>query len=206
MSSRINPMRLVAALAALALWAACGTADETYVDSAVAGGDVDPSLDSMMATMPSQVPTTDAGIIELELSIDRSEVQAANLALERARDADVKEFARQMVEDHAKDTTAIGQLALRENIVATGTVAGGGILESMKESHERTMEVLRSSTGAEFDRAYMDAMVARHQQVLDVLQHAHHGVQNAQLQNHVSAAISMVQRHLERALEVVRTL
>ena len=198
--------RSATAFAVMTVLAACGPTGENRVDTTTAAGNVEPSMDTVLASEPAELPTTDAGVVELEMAIDRHEVEVAKLAIDKTEQAEVKRFAREIADEHARDTTAIGHLALREKIVATGLSPGGGILGTLKTSHEKTMEALRASSGAAFDRSFMDAIVDGHQQALEVLQHTHHGVQNAQLQNHVSSAITMAQRHLDRAIALVRAM
>lgn len=199
-------LRSATACALMTVLAACGPTGEGQIDTTTAAGDVEPSIDTTLATEPAELPTTDAGVVELEMAIDRYEVEAAKLAIDKAEHAEVKRFAREIADEHARDTTAIGQLAMRERIVATGLTPGGGIVGTLRTSHEKTMEALRASSGVAFDRSFMDAVVDGHQQALEVLHHTHHGVQNAQLQNHVSSAIAMTQRHLDRAIALVRAL
>jgi predicted outer membrane protein len=52
----------------------------------------------------------------------------------------------------------------------------------------------------------MNAQVAAHQQVLDLLQRAQGQAQNASLQQHLTTATQGVQKHLERAQQIQQTL
>jgi putative membrane protein len=198
---------LLLAAACCATLAACGDtrdANDTG-DTLAVGGDVAMSGDSAAgaAAAAMDVPTTDAGAVDLLTTIDRAEVEAGRLAQEEARDAQVSAFAREMIQTHNRDIRQVEQLSRQAAIstagggatpdtAAPGTdtsttrmkqpgAAGTGAVTALHASHQATMERLRNLEGADFDSAYMSAMVSGHQQALDLLQRVENNVQNAQL-------------------------
>jgi putative membrane protein len=110
---------------------------------------VEGSHDGGTAKMPTMAPEFVAhaardGIAEVELG---------KLASARAASEDVKQFARRMVDDHSKANDELKSLASSKNIpVPTDTDA----------EHKMLMDKLGKVSGAEFDRAFMDAMVTDH--------------------------------------------
>jgi putative membrane protein len=82
-----------------------------------------------------------------------AEVELGKLASARAASDDVKQFARRMVDDHSKANDELKSLATSKNIpLPTDTDA----------EHKMLMDKLGKVSGADFDRAYMDAMVKDH--------------------------------------------
>ncbi|HSA55284.1 MAG TPA: DUF4142 domain-containing protein [Gemmatimonadaceae bacterium] len=220
---------LVAAVG-IAAMAACGEAADDRGDTLAAGGDVAMSGDSAAgaAARAMDVPTTDAGAVEVMTTIDEAEVEAGQLAVEKARNDQVRAFAREMVQAHGRNARQVEQLAQRAGVTtgtsgardtgaagaartdtgaaAGATMGGTGVLAALHESHQRTMQRLRDLQGADFDSAYIAAMVSGHQQALDILQRAQNNVSNAQLEQHFTEAISTVRQHLDRAREVQQGL
>lgn len=93
----------------------------------------------------------------------------------------------------------------------TGAAAqGAGMMSNtmtqLQQSHEQAMTQLRTATGAEFDRAYMDNQVTAHQQTLDVLRQHSTSVQNSDLRGKVSAMEKDVADHLRRAQDITQKL
>jgi len=82
-----------------------------------------------------------------------AEVQMGQLAADKATDPDVKTFAQRMVTDHTKANDELQQLA---------STKGWTLPTAMDAKQRATKARLDKSTGAAFDRAYMNAMVADH--------------------------------------------
>ena len=81
------------------------------------------------------------------------EVQAGNLALQKAQSADVKNFAQRMINDHGKANAELAALATAKGLALPTELAG---------DHQHAFEHLSSLSGAEFDKAYMHHMVENH--------------------------------------------
>jgi len=81
------------------------------------------------------------------------EVKLGQLAIEHAESADVKRFARRMVEDHGKANTELTSLA-KEKSAPVPMDAG--------PEHKVALAKLAALSGAAFDKAYMAQMVEDH--------------------------------------------
>lgn len=119
-------------------------AGQPSVDHGVQG-----SLDAGAAKMPTTAPE----FVAHAARDGMAEVELGKLATARAASEDVKQFARRMVDDHSKANDELKTLATSKNIsVPTDTDA----------DHKMLMDKLGKVSGAEFDRAYMNAMVSDH--------------------------------------------
>jgi putative membrane protein len=143
----------------------------------------------------SNAALTDADIISVIHAVNQGEVDAGKLASTKASNADVKSFAREMVKDHEAMDAKGSKLAS-----SAGGTAQNRLSDSVTSANHATSSQLQSAgSGAAFDKAYVDAQVAGHQNALTFLQRAQSSAQNADLKKLISSAIPDVQKHLDRA-------
>jgi putative membrane protein len=89
------------------------------------------------------------------------EVELARLAPERSTDNEVKKFAQLIVDDHMKSLNGLKGIAAQHNVEVPTALDG---------RHARLRDKIAKWHGTEFDRAYMDAAIDGHEQVLDMLE------------------------------------
>ena len=89
-----------------------------------------------------------------------AEVELAKLALQKSQNADVKKFAQTMVTDHTKANDELKGLATKKNVT----------LPTDLGSHKSTLDDLNGKTGADFDKAYVAAMVDDHEEDVDLFE------------------------------------
>ena len=87
-----------------------------------------------------------------------AEVELGKLATSRAQSADVKQFAQRMIDDHSKANNELKSLASSKNLPVPGDTDA---------EHKMLMDRLGKLSGAEFDRAYMKAMVSDHDHAVE---------------------------------------
>ena len=90
-----------------------------------------------------------------------AEVELGRLAADRASSPDVKKFAKMMVDDHTRAGNELKQITTQYNVSQpTG----------LDDKHRDLKDRLSKLRGADFDKAYMDAMVDGHKDVVDKLE------------------------------------
>src|SRR5687768_12352263 len=171
----------VAALAGVAIgMVACGGGDDAATDSAnVAAGEVARADSAATATSPGAgTPTTpapmtitggDSEIAQFMAVVDAGEVQAGRVAQRQARNAQVKSFARTLVNEHTSSLRQTRQIARTANItldttmLSTAATTGAGATASattppltgaagqVHTMHQQTMQRLQNLQGADFD-------------------------------------------------------
>lgn len=109
----------------------------------------------------------DAEIMAALQAADSGELQAAELAVEKAHRIDVKSFARRMSKEHSSSQAKLAGIAADQNIAG----AESDFSLSLRTHAQESLAALRSLAGADFDRSYVDGMVADHQALLDALDH-----------------------------------
>lgn len=82
------------------------------------------------------------------------EVKLGKLATEHAGNDAVKKFGQRMVDDHSKANKELKDLAAKKGIT---------LPTSLDQKHQTMIDKLSKMNGADFDRAYMSAMVKDHQ-------------------------------------------
>lgn len=188
-----------AGLAALAgtlmvLAGACGDAgtdesamvDTTTAAPAAAAGD-----------MAAGGVISDAEIVSQVTAANASELSASSIAADRATNAQVREFAQRMIDEHQAAQGQVDSLAVR-----MGVTAEVPAMDTLAQAFEQRREALEGLSGAEFDREYMAMQVEMHQSTLDMLNQSMSATQNSDLQATLQALIPTVQSHLDQAREI----
>lgn len=105
----------------------------------------------------AQARRTDSRLFINEMTIvGLTEVRLGQMAAERGARADVKAFGQVMVKDHSAANAELAQVAAEMKIVPPTDI---------DKKHGELVERLAKLSGAEFDRAYIMAMVEGHQAV-----------------------------------------
>lgn len=87
------------------------------------------------------------------------EIESSRLAETKAQDVAVKAFARQMIADHTKATAEM-QAALKADKVAAPVPA------ALDPAHQAQLDGLSGASGTAFDRAYVSAQKAAHDEAV----------------------------------------
>lgn len=128
--------------------------------------------------------------VTMAASSDLFEVQSGQLAATNSKEASIQQFAQMMVADHTK--------ASQELKIAAGD-AKITVPAQMIDKHTAEFEKLKNAQGAAFDKAYIEAQVAAHQEALQLMQSYAQGGDSEPLKAHATKASPIVQRHLEHA-------
>jgi putative membrane protein len=127
---------------------------------------------------------------------DMTEAHEGQMAEEQANRADVKAFAKTLVQDH---TESYGQL--------TGLAAkvGVSIPKGINTAQDRTIRQLVHLKGAGFDREFSRDEIAAHRHAIAVFKHeAEHG-QDADIKAYAAKMIPVLEKHLHLAEECAKT-
>ncbi|CAH0153517.1 hypothetical protein SRABI27_03393 [Pedobacter sp. Bi27] len=116
-----------------------------------------------------------------------AEVELGKLALEKSSNSQVKEFATMMVKDHGMANTELMAIAKQKNITLPSTV---------DDEHKKKMDDLSKKTGADFDKAYVDAMVSGHKSTLKLMEDESRDGKDADLKSFATKTAPIVQSHL----------
>jgi len=116
------------------------------------------AADSAMSVAPS-----DGEIAQIVMVINHNEVEAGKMAKKKSKNMEVKEFADMMILEHEAVSQQMKQVA-KKNQLKTSDCA---ISNDMKKEAQENERKLKEMKGTDFDKEYINEMVAGHQAVLD---------------------------------------
>lgn len=141
---------------------------------------------------------TDANIIAHVLTGDSLEIEMSRLALTRASNPAVRDFAQMMIDQHSQNSTYFRQMQADESI-GIAPMANDPIANQAINAISR----LRNLSGAEFDRAYMRAQVAHHDAEVAALTWMAENSRDDDIEEDFEGKlIPTVRQHLTRAREL----
>jgi putative membrane protein len=122
-----------------------------------------------------------------------AEVELGKLASEKASSDGVKGFAKKMVEDHSKANAELKSLAAAEGVELPAAPG---------PAHKALEARLRTRSGAEFDSAYMDAMVKDHEKAVKAFTRQSTGGGDPDVKEWAGKKLPALRRHLEMARDL----
>jgi putative membrane protein len=138
---------------------------------------------------------------------NQMEVTLANLAEEKAQSDDVKRYAEELARDHEAANREL-QSSLGGGDATTAQQPGSGVSNANMDAQgnvppemRETEQKLESTSGAAFDRAYLDAMVKHHQQDIQQFEQAARS-ESQQIRAYAERTLPTLRQHLERAQQL----
>ena len=153
---------------------------------------------SIMKAQGTAAPT-DPQIVGIVETADDIDINYAKLALSKARDKQVRDFAQQMITDHSAVQKSVINLASKLNV----TPADSPTSDSLKTQAQQTLGKLRSLRGNAFEKAYVDNEVSYHEAVINATKTVLiPSAQNAELKSALQGAAPLFEGHLAHAERV----
>jgi putative membrane protein len=158
--------------------------------------------DTTDSTVRGPAPMTDNNILARVAQDDRLEVQVAGLAIAKITSPALKDFARQIRDNHSageNDARKLSQsLKVPEQAAATDTT----------KQHQQNLvtQFTKLSKGTAFDTMYVRHLVDGHSAMLRELKVMEAKASHAEVKRLLVNAEPEVQRHLNRAREIGRAL
>jgi putative membrane protein len=119
-----------------------------------------------------------------------AEVELGKLAEERASNQEVKDFGKQMVNDHSKANEQLKELASKEGVT---------LPDNLSAKDKMLKQRLEKLSGPNFDRAYMENMVKDHKKdVAEFNRESTSGKDNA-VKEFAANTLPTLKEHLKKA-------
>ena len=119
--------------------------------------------------------------------------------MHKTRNAEVKQFAEQMVHDHEAGKQEVLALARQLGVKPEGS----DVTKSLEADAKKVARRLAKEKGAAFDRDYIDTEVAYHQAVIDAVNDVLiPGARNAQVKTALQNTVPTLEGHLQHARNV----
>lgn len=132
----------------------------------------------------------DRRFVEKAAASGLAEVQAGQLAQQKATDPKVKDFAQKMVTDH---TTA------NQKLMALAQAKGLTPPAALDDKHQAELTKLQNADGAKFDKLYMKGQLRDHQEAVRLFQNEADKGQDADLKAFATQTLPILQQHLDMA-------
>ena len=138
----------------------------------------------------SSLPRSERRFIEKAAQGGNQEVEMSKLAMDKAQNAQVKAFAKRLVDDHTAANAALMKIATAKGVSPPATVDGG---------HQRKMDRMAKKSGADFDREYMDDMVDHHQKDVRDFRSMAKSAKDPDLKAFAAKTLPTLEEHLQMA-------
>jgi len=109
---------------------------------------------------------TDGQILQYVQTVNNGEIGDAKLAMRRSKSADVKAFAKHMLDDHSRSEKAISEAAKKAKM----KLANSDVTAALKNEAEAGDKELKAAKDAEFDKQYVQAQAKMHGEVATTIQ------------------------------------
>ena len=148
-------------------------------------------------------PLSDAQIIQITANLDSGEIEQAQVAKTKAKDAKVKQFAARMVTQHTEAKQKGAALAKKAGL----TPAESEVATDLKTQSNADIDSLKSANPADFDAVYMTGQVKAHEAALKlIINRLIPAAADANLKAHLETVRGVVEHHLKDATDIQQTL
>ena len=165
----------------------CNSGSHDAKDTADSVNKSKDTTSNAMATGGIAVESSDAEFATTAAVGGMAEVEFGKIALTKTKNAKIKEFAEMMVKDHGKANEELMAIAKSKNITLPDT---------LDADHQKKQKELNGKSGADFDKAYVDAMVDGHKKTLTLMQNESKDGKDADLKAFATKTAPIVQTHL----------
>jgi putative membrane protein len=142
---------------------------------------------------------TDPQIAHIAYTAGQIDIQAAQQALKKSKNKDVRAFAQNMVRDHKAVNDKALALVKKLKITPEDNATSQSLT---KQAADKRAELAKLN-GTAFDKAYIDNEVTYHKTVNDALQNTLiPGASNAELKDLLTTGLKIFQGHQQHAEQV----
>lgn len=120
------------------------------------------------------------------------EVEAAKIALTNAKNAEVKNFAQQMLTDHTKANKELKDLAVKKKIITP---------DALPAEEQIHIDAMKKMTGNDFDKHYIAMMVTDHDKTVKLFEQGKEN-KDAALKTFATNTLTVIEGHTAKAKEI----
>lgn len=142
------------------------------------------------------VTPSDAEIVGILATANTGEIQAAELAAQKATRPEIKQFAQQMLTEHMamneERMKLAGKLGLKNEYSATSKM--------LTKKSQADLKELKQLKGSEFDEEYLEDQVLMHKLLLETIENVLiHSADHQELKTMLTHTQAKMASHLEHA-------
>lgn len=152
-----------------------------------------PSVNSNTMTGSGAVTEEEKDFMNKAAQSNMAEIQAAQMALQKTQNPQIKQFAQKMIDDHTKAGNELKDLAAKNNVTLPTDV---------NADQKEMMNDLSKLSGKDFDSKYMDGQVDAHQKAVDLFQDEVDKGREADTKAFATKTLPTLKQHLEMAKSI----
>ncbi len=154
---------------------------------------ISPNTNNMAPVPPGGTSPQDMVFVKTALEGGMAEIQLGQVALQKSNDANVKQFAQKMVDDHTKMGDQMKLLAQQ---------IGVKVPDGPSKKDKAIIAKLQELNGDEFDKAYMKDMVKDHKTDLNDFKIEATSGSNPVVMNAATQGSQIISQHLQMAEQI----
>jgi putative membrane protein len=154
----------------------------------------DPQMNGMQ-TAAGQPSPVDKIFVSKAMQGSLAEVQLGQLTLQKSNNAQVKEFAQRMIDDHTK---------LNEQMKPVAQQLGVTVPDQISKGDRKTIAKLQALSGSAYDQAYIKDMVKDHKQDLNEFQMEASSGQDQTAKDAANQGSKVIAQHLQMAQQMAK--
>ena len=135
-----------------------------------------------------------ASFVKAVTSSNAFEIESSKLAEQKAKDADVKKFASEMIKDH---TMAGEELKKAAKL--------GDEAPVMSPKHAAMLEMLKGASDQDFEPLYIDMQAGAHMEAVSLFRTFSKSGDDVEVVAFAKAALPVLERHETHIMEIVAT-
>lgn len=148
-------------------------------------------------TTQNSEQNSDKAFMEKAAESGLAEVMLGKLGQNQGSSQTVKDYGMMMEKDHTKANQELISLAQQQNIT---------LPTALPASMQSDYDALEKKSGNDFDKAFMDQMVADHQKVIELFEMEAKNGKNEQVRTWAQRTLPTLKQHLEHAKEIRKNL
>lgn len=142
--------------------------------------------DSMSKGTSAGLSAADRKFAMMVAQTDLAEIQVGNLALQKSNNAQVKQIAQKLVDDHTKTSTAMKDIASKNGLtLPTETDA----------KHKALAAKLENESGKDFDKDFLAANSSDHHKVIQAFEKESTSGQSTDLKQFATQFLPAIKEH-----------
>lgn len=173
---------------------------QTAVLKSTEDAKADMNQQSATGAQKSEASEVDRTFAQKAVESNATEIQASEMAKEKAQNDDVKDYAERMIDDHSDANEELMAL-INETIPEKWRPA-----KELDAAKKKQMESLEKLSGSEFDREYMAMMTKSHQQTVQLFEKQAQEGKNEKLKSFAEEMLPDLKEHTKMAQELAQQL
>ena len=145
----------------------------------------------------------DGEILDFLMTVDRNEIAITNLALEKQLTPDIKKYVQMLKQQHKQHFKQALNLSKK---TGNSPIDSAAVI-SLQKNGARELAALTPLNGNAFDKAFIDAMVAGHTNVLNIINNdLLKNVSNPVLKKYILSTLPHIELHLQQGKMIQKEL